>query len=327
MLHGLGPVPGGQEIPTRAARILQPNTSIWSFAGGHVCSLRRWISLLRPIARDEPRTAEELFEDYSTEKKLAAQLMAAPAAERARLYSSLYDEMYSRTPKHPQLRQKASAKSTAAAVARQLERLRPFLRADTVFLELGPGDCALSLAVASIARQVYAVDVSAAITAGIVAPPNFQLILSDGVSVPVLPGSVDVAYSNQLMEHLHPDDAVAQLDGISRALRPGGVYLCVTPNRVSGPHDISSYFDDVATGFHLKEYTFAELRTLMRAAGFAKVTPYLGAGRVHLFYPGFLVQAWEGVLRGLPASVRRWIAPSLPSHLLLGLSVIARKSG
>jgi hypothetical protein len=102
--------------------------------------------------------------------------------------------------------------------------------------------------------------------------------------------------------------------------------MCVTPNRTSGPHDISSYFDDVATGFHLKEYTFAELRALLRGAGFAKVTPYLGAGRMHLYYPGFLVLAWERVLGALPAAQRRRLASSLPSRLVLGLSVIARKS-
>jgi SAM-dependent methyltransferase len=136
---------------------------------------------------------------------------------------------------------------------------------------------------------------------------------------------VDVAYSNQLMEHLHPDDAAAQLDGIVRALRPGGIYLCITPNRVSGPHDISKYFDEVATGFHLKEYTFAELSALLRAAGFAAVTPYLGAGGAHLFYPGFVVRAFERSLRALPAPVRRRIAPSLPSRIVLGLRVVARK--
>ena len=283
------------------------------------------MSVLRRIAKDEPRTAEELFEDYSTEKELAARLRTAPASERPRLYSSLYDEMYRRTPRHPQLRRKASAAETSASVARQMGLVRPFLRKSTVFLEVGPGDCALSLAVADVVRQVYAVDVSTAITAGAVVPPNFGLILSDGVSIPVPPGSVDVAYSNQLMEHLHPDDALAQLHGIVRAIRPGGVYLCVTPNRVSGPHDISTYFDDVATGFHLKEYTFTELRAVLRAAGFATVTPYLGAGRVHLYYPGFLVRACEGILGSLPAPLRRTFAPSLPSRLVLGLRVVARK--
>jgi SAM-dependent methyltransferase len=281
--------------------------------------------LLRSIPRDEPRTAAELFEDYSTEKELAARLRVAPAAERAGLYSSLYDEMYRRTPQHPQLRRKASAAETAAAVARQLGLVRPLVGPDTVFLEVGPGDCAVSFAVAGLVRQVYAVDVSAAITAGAATPPNFRLILSDGVSIPVPPGSVDVAYSNQLMEHLHPEDAVAQLDGIARALRPGGLYLCVTPNRVSGPHDISKYFDDVATGFHLKEYTFAELGALLRAAGFATVTPYLGARGVHLFYPGFVVRACERGLGALPPLLRRRIAPSLPARIVLGLRVVARK--
>jgi predicted SAM-dependent methyltransferase len=35
--------------------------------------------------------------------------------------------------------------------------------------------------------------------------------------------SVDLAYSNQLMEHLHPDDASEQLANVYRALKPGGV--------------------------------------------------------------------------------------------------------
>ena len=281
--------------------------------------------MLRPIPKDEPRTAQELFEDYSTEKELAAQLRAATASERPVLYSSLYDEMYRRTPRHPQLRQKASPADTAAAVTRQMGHLRPFLGANTVYLEIGPGDCALAFEVASVVRQVYAVDVSAAITAGAVAPQNCQLILSDGVSIPVPPGSVDVAFSNQLMEHLHPDDAVAQLRGIARALRPGGIYICLTPNRVSGPHDISKSFDDVATGFHLKEYTFRELRGILRAAGFGSVRPYIATGRVHVFYPVLFVRAGETFLSLLPARLRRRLGPSFPFRLVLGLRVVARK--
>ena len=39
------------------------------------------------------------------------------------------------------------------------------------------------------------------------------------------------------------------LANLYRALKPGAVYVCITPNRLSGPHDISLYFDSVATGF------------------------------------------------------------------------------
>ena len=61
---------------------------------------------------------------------------------------------------------------------------------------------------------------------------NFELIISDGISIPVPAGSIDFAYSNQLMEHLHPDDAESQLENVFTALRPGGAYLCITPNRL-----------------------------------------------------------------------------------------------
>ena len=133
-------------------------------------------------------------------------------------------------------------------------------------LEIGAGDCALSLALAAHARQVYAVEVSREIAHTEDAPENFELLITDGRSIPVEPNSVDVAYSNQLMEHLHPDDALEQLNGILSALRPGGKYICFTPNRLLGPSDISQYFEDeVASGFHLREYSNRELRDLFKA--------------------------------------------------------------
>ena len=39
------------------------------------------------------------------------------------------------------------------------------------------------------------------------------------------PGSVDVAYSDQLMEHLHPDDALVQLTNVVRAQAGRSIYL------------------------------------------------------------------------------------------------------
>ena len=66
--------------------------------------------------------------------------------------------------------------------------------------------------------------------------------------------------------HLHPEDAGDQLT--VRFPARACVYVCITPNRVSGPHDILGIFDDVVTGFHLKEYTFRELRRLFEDIGF-----------------------------------------------------------
>jgi hypothetical protein len=84
------------------------------------------------------------------------------------------------------------------------------------------------------------------------------------------------------MEHLHPDDALEQLDNIYASLAPSGVYLCRTPNRLNGPHDISKYFDPVATGFHLREYTVSELRQLFMQAGFSRTRLVIAAkGRIY----------------------------------------------
>ena len=80
--------------------------------------------------------------------------------------------------------------------------------------------------------------------------------------------TINVVYSHQVIEHLHPDDAVTHLQEVYRVLSPGGAYICATPNRLNGPHDISKYFDREATGFHLKEYTTTELYGLFRQEGF-----------------------------------------------------------
>jgi SAM-dependent methyltransferase len=210
-------------------------------------------------------------------------------------------------------------------VERQLQNIEAFLRDDRTFLHVGPGDCALTLEAARYVKRAYAVDVSSEITKGLEAPPNFALILSDGVSIPVPPGSVDVAYSDQLMEHLHPDDASDQLKNIYEALAPGGVYFCITPNRLNGPHDISCFFDRVATGLHLKEYTVTELGRLFRETGFSRVRAFIRLGRLRIFFPPAPIEWCEGFLSALPYGPRKRIASSVPMRLLLGVRLVGTK--
>lgn len=276
-------------------------------------------------ATSERRTPEQLAEHYQIERELASRLRASSRQERRHLYSSLYDELYRRLPSHPQLTRKASPTEKARAVHAQMRLLRRFLGKDTTFLEIGPGDCALSFAVAGLVKRVYAVDVSDEITHASAAPENFQLILSDGCGVPVPPGSVDLAYSNQLMEHLHPDDAAEQLRNIYDALAPGGAYVCITPNRLTGPHDISRYFDRVATGFHLKEYAVQELHALFRQAGFARFKAYSGGKGIYARLPLRALIACEHLLLALPAAAGRAAAHSLPVRALLNCQLVGIK--
>ena len=271
------------------------------------------------------RSAAQLSEHYQVEKELALRLRNAPQAERATLYRSVYDELFQRVPHHPQLSRKFEPEVVERLVNEKLVLLRRFLNRDTVFMELGPGDCRLALKIAESVRTVYAVDVSAEITKDVVSPANFSLKLSRGTDIPVPRETVTVAYSYQLMEHIHPEDAREQLRNVYEALAPGGIYVCITPNRLAGPHDISRYFDREATGFHLKEYTVGELGDLFRTVGFRKVTLSAGGAGHFAEWPLLPVTALESVVDLLPWRMRRVVANApLIRNVLLG-AVIGRK--
>jgi SAM-dependent methyltransferase len=277
------------------------------------------------VSYADVRTAERIRAHYEVERELADRLRHAPREERRGLYSLVYDELFERVPDHPQLTRKGSAEDTRVQVGLQMRFLRHFLRPGLTFLEIGAGDCALSAEVARTARHVYAVDVSESISSLVGRPANLEIVVSDGVSIPVEAGSVDFAYSNQLMEHLHPEDAFEQLRNIVRALAPSGRYVCITPNRLSGPHDVSSHFDREATGFHIKEYTVTELARLFRAAGFAQARAYAQArGRVAPV-PGPLAAGVEGAIGALPFGARRQLARAFPWRWALGIQIIGSK--
>jgi len=271
------------------------------------------------------RSWDQITEHYEVEKSLASRLKSAPKEERMELYSKLYDELMTRVPHHPRLTRTSSESFVRDNVAKQIGVLKRYLIPGCVFLEVGPGDCSLAQEAAKTASHVYAADVSSATAVIKDAPANFELIVFNGTTLPLDSDIVDVAYSNQLMEHLHPDDALDQLQSIYRCLKPGGVYVCATPNRLGGPYDISKYFDRVASGFHLREYSARELARLFRSAGFSEIKcGFIAKGRSLVLHSA-LVLPYECVLAVLPYSVRHAIGQSRYLRLLLPTLVVARK--
>lgn len=271
----------------------------------------------------DARTSEELKRHYDIERALAQKLRQANREKRLQLYPQVYDELYREVPflkTNPETIDQAHLRST-------LRLLKPFLGQDKTFLEIGAGNLAVSREISSHVNQVYALDVSKEFATALgPIPANIQLIISDGLSVPVPPASVDIAYSSQLMEHLHPDDAKEQLKNIYNALKPNGSYLCNTPHRFNGPHDISRYFDETATGFHLKEYTNGELALLMKEAGFRRVYSLTGAKGYVVPCPLFLLEAIETLLNLLPHKTRKICSRWLPVKVLLGIRLVGKKS-
>ena len=259
----------------------------------------------RSIPAREKRTPERLRAHYEFEKQLAGELMAADRQQRLGLYTQIYDRLYAEIYDHP-TPANASAADTRRSAGRRLRINRRFLHHDSIYLEIGPGSCTLLNMTASIVARAYGVDVSVEPSKSATLAKNAEVIISDGSSVPLESNSVDFAFSDQLMEHLHPEDAAIQLHEILRVLRKGAAYYCVTPNRLTGPHDISWHYDEEATGLHLKEYTLADIRRLFLDSGFAKVRYVWAIGGRYLgTYPLLPFAALEHVVQLLPASARR----------------------
>lgn len=271
------------------------------------------------------RTLEQIKEHYQIEKALANRLQTSSKADRQHLYTSLYNQLFQQVPHHPQLSRKKDARASAKEVSQKMRLVSQYINADSVFSEVGPRDCQFAFEVAKHTKKVYAVDVSSEIAKHSMAPSNFELIIPDGCTISVDDNTIGVAYSNQLMEHLHLDDALDQLQNLYQVLTPDGVYICITPNRLSGPHDISKYFDEVATGFHLKEYTYADLSRLFKEVGFSKLTGYIGGKGVYVKFPLALIGLFETILNRLPFFIQKQIARTFPVKALLGIILVGTK--
>lgn len=273
------------------------------------------------------RTFEELKKCYEAERELRKTLINASAEERKELYKSAYDNFFKKLPEHIMLVRKANPKAVAWVVEQRMKLLGQFLRPNLTFLEIGPGDCSLSAEIAKHVGTVYAVDVSDEITRQKELPANLKIIISDGCSIPVEKESVDLAFSHQLIEHLHPDDAIEQLQNVYESLAHNGKYICITPNRLSGPHDDSQYFEEVATGWHLKEYTVGELYSLFDEVGFTTINYYKSWKKYHVSIPlnsftVFLVGICENTLEKLPFIFKRKSAKLL---LFRGITIVGIK--
>ncbi|MGA2435811.1 MAG: class I SAM-dependent methyltransferase, partial [Bryobacteraceae bacterium] len=95
--------------------------------------------------------------------------------------------------------------------------------------------------------------------------------VGDFLSYPFEAGSYDLVFSNDVLEHIPPDEADDFLSKVFQVLKPGGLLWIITVNRWSGPGDATTVKHPLGTpsrGLHLKEYTLGELAALLRRNGF-----------------------------------------------------------
>lgn len=267
----------------------------------------------------EPRSPERLRHHFEVERELAARLRASTRAERTELFKTLYGELFERVPDHPRLTRRETPEDSRRGVEKQLRLLRPHLGPDVTLLEIAPGDCRLGHAAAGLCRKVIGVDISDQRASDDVSPENFELVVYDGYQLDLPAASVDVAFSYQFLEHLHPDDVDPHFETIHRLLKPGGIYVFDTPHRLSGPHDISRHFGDTLQCFHFQEWTYREMTRLLRRHGFdAAWIHRRGREWRHPLFTGLTLGA-ERLIGCLPSPWRRKFASRLfPSVTLTG---------
>jgi SAM-dependent methyltransferase len=214
---------------------------------------------------------ERIEQHYLLEKGLAQRILTTSRENRLRVTLEAYNELFSSIPWHPQLHNSE-------------ERERKRLAEKSMFFEylLGPGVDILDIGAGTAYWTRYLASKSAGRCVGVDIskevlirqpedPPNLELYIMDAVELGFPANSFDIVFSSQLIEHLHPDDVEFHFASVNRVLRENGVYAFDTPSRLNGPHDVSKHFEDVATGFHLKEWTFRELASHLKKAGFRKI--------------------------------------------------------
>jgi SAM-dependent methyltransferase len=151
---------------------------------------------------------------------------------------------------------------------------------DKIVIDYGCGYGASTELLSKTAKFVYGIDAShtavQTATSKFGKLKNTDFIMNSSPYIPFEKGIFEAAYSNDLLEHFHPDDLKIHLKEIYRILIKGGKYLFWTPGSKTGPHDCTQWFYPRGMGFkakgdHIKEYNYSELISIIQHVGFEKI--------------------------------------------------------
>jgi SAM-dependent methyltransferase len=129
-------------------------------------------------------------------------------------------------------------------------------------LEAGSGEGYGADLIANVARRVIGLDYDESAVAHVRARyPRVDMRHANLASLPLADSAVDVVVNFQVIEHLW--DQAQFVTECARVLRPGGVLLMSTPNRIT----FSPGRDTPINPFHTRELNAAELTELLTDAG------------------------------------------------------------
>ena len=114
--------------------------------------------------------------------------------------------------------------------------------------EIGSGAGRLAAGLASNGFEVTATDISRERGGNRATGKNLQWGLTDGVNLARFadPDSFDVVISDQVIEHLHPDDLLTHLEGVRTLLRSRGRYISGPRTLTLGPQTLVGSSDGIS---------------------------------------------------------------------------------
>ncbi|HBE42571.1 MAG TPA: class I SAM-dependent methyltransferase [Bacteroidales bacterium] len=267
------------------------------------------------------RSYDQLLNHYNIEKALAEKLKNSDRETRRHIFASMYDELFSKVPDHPRLTQRSSDRVTAITNKVKASIIDRFIDKLSTYVEFAPGDCRFAIETAKKVNEVFGIDISDQRNPADIFPQNFKLIIYDGYSIPELKeNTIDIVFSYQLIEHLHPEDTKLHFELVNKILKPGGRYVFQTPHALSGPYDISMFFSDEPEGFHLKEWKYSEIKSLVKETGYSSFQTRWSAGGFDFQLPYLYFFSCESLLRSFPKPRIKKVAKRL-IPMLYGVAV------
>ncbi len=279
----------------------------------------RQMKLKRPLP--DNRSYEQVLNHYLVEKAIAQRIKGSDREGRKRIYRTMYDQLFKQVPDHPRLTSREDMQSSFRNNQSKLSIIKSLTDKSTVFVEFAPGDCKFASEVARHARQVYGIDISDQRSLNETVPENFKLIIYDGYILDLMnDNSVDIVFSDQFIEHLHPDETRDHFKLAYKILKDGGRYIFRTPHAFSGPHDVSQYFCYEPEGFHLKEWTYTELIKMLNEIGYSQIFSYWSARGIKIKMVNRYFETCEKALAFLPKRHIRFCSKvAIPTILIAAI--------
>ncbi len=222
---------------------------------------------------------------FDFERILHLRILKSRPEDRFPVTSRSYADLFKRFPGHDAMEKgndKKGRKIKAGLIA-------PLAKAGDRVLEIGCGRGDVLFELADCGCECVGLEPSQDMVDKSKTIPGVKIMFGVADKLDFPDSSFDLVFSQQVLEHLHPEDVMNHFREMFRILRPGGTAAIETPNFRTGPQDQSRGFVPVAQGLHLKEWKVPELISQFRQAGFVRVRG--------LVFPPFLIKRMEKLHR------------------------------